>query len=117
MAKRKRPSSTSEISVEKGFVTFTENVSLDKMPKKWCYAFEQAIELIQKYKLPCNVVIDNLPLDRLAVHRGLTDGIRFKDCEIVLSGRLVGKGDETSIRRRIIHECAHHLAVPQSGHG
>jgi hypothetical protein len=92
--------------------------STDTLPKGFGFAFEQTIELIKKYKLPCDVVIDSLPPGTLAVHRGWSNGIgRIDRCEIVLSLRLVGKSDKKSIRRRIIHECAHHIAGLQAGHG
>ena len=57
-------SSTLEDQHRNGFVKITENVTFDKFPKTRRNAFEQAIELIQKYKLPCDVVIEKLPLAR-----------------------------------------------------
>jgi hypothetical protein len=74
--------------------------------------FSTAIELIQKYQLPCSVGVRELPQTALARHGVLRDGT----CIIDLSNKLTFGGDESSIRRAIIHEIAHHMAGPGHGH-
>lgn len=74
---------------------------------------EKGIALIQKLGLPCDLSIRDLPNPYLALHAWSRSG----GCGAVLSTRLVFKGDETAIFRRIIHECAHHVAGRGAGHG
>jgi|SRR5919109_1482483 hypothetical protein len=77
------------------------------------FAMHSAIHLVRKYKLPCDVVVKELPEGVLASHVWRRN---TEQCAIVLSTKLTFKGDHVSVRRKIIHEIAHHLAGVGHGH-
>lgn len=85
---------------------------LQQMPDPTRYSFQTAIGLIQKYDLPCDVEIRELRPHVLAAHGWRRDGT----CAVMISDRLNVEGDRRSIRRRIIHEIAHHIAGRGHGH-
>lgn len=79
---------------------------LASMPDPTRYSFQTAISLIRKYRLPCDVHMRELRPNLLAAHGWRRDGT----CAVAISNHLNFKGDKRAIRRRIVHELAHHIA-------
>jgi hypothetical protein len=83
-----------------------------RLPDPTRYTLTTAIELVKKYKLPCDVEIRELRPPAIAAHAWRKDGT----CTIAVSALLNFKGDRRSVRRRIIHEIAHHIVGRGHGH-
>jgi SprT-like family protein len=94
--------------------TFTVQIPFHRLPSTspLGIGFSIALQLIQKYQLPCDVGIRELSANALARHGYRRDGT----CAIELSKKLTDVGDQTSIRRAIIHEIAHRIAGRGHGH-
>src|SRR5437879_4756460 len=95
---KSRPSKRTFTDDDDGNVTVVETVGSAELPKPWRYAFEKGIELIQRYHLPCDLIICELPESVLAQH---ILRVKNRRCEIALSHRLVMGGDETAVHRRL----------------
>jgi hypothetical protein len=115
LAEWERAYSEAEKSGEQ-FITqdFTVEMPLNRIPKgsPVRFAFMTAINLIRKYRVPCDVVITELPLGTLARHGWRGDGT----CAVLLSNKLTFKGDKQSVHRCLVHEIAHHIAGHGHGH-
>jgi hypothetical protein len=82
------------------------------LPNPIRYAFLTAIEQVKKYRLPCDVEMRELRPHVLALHGWRKN----RRCVIAISIHLTFHGDKRSVRRRIIHEIAHHMAGRGHGH-
>jgi hypothetical protein len=91
--------------------TVVVQVGINDLPDKVRSAFERAIDLVKRYRLPCDVTITDLE-GTTARHGWRKDGT----CSILLSYKLVLNGDAKSVHRRVIHEAAHHIAGLEHGH-
>jgi len=91
--------------------TFIVQVGIDDLPEKLRSAMLRAINLVKRYRLPCDVTISDLE-GTTARHGWRKDGT----CSILLSYKLVLNGDAKSVHRRVIHEAAHHIAGLEHGH-
>jgi hypothetical protein len=86
--------------------TVSVRIPICDAPDKVRSAFQQAIDLVKRYELPCDVIMSDLGEPTLAAQGWRKDGT----CSILLSRKLVLNGDAKSVHRRVIHEAAHHIA-------
>jgi hypothetical protein len=90
------------------FQRISADVNINVLPTKLKKAMLRAIDLVQRYELPCDVAVTDLE-NTTARHIWYKNGT----CVIQLSFVLVCNADARAIHRRIIHEAAHHIAGPK----
>jgi hypothetical protein len=91
---------------------YSVRMKVNGLPNPLRFAISSAVKFVSKYRLPCDVVIKELPAGLLAQHGWRKNGT----CAVVLSSKLTFQGDKTSVHRRILHELAHHMAGRGHGH-
>jgi hypothetical protein len=87
------------------FRRISADININVLPVKLKKAMQRAIDLVQRYELPCDVAVTDIE-NTTARHLWYKNGT----CVIQLSFALVCNADARAIHRRIIHEAAHHIA-------